>query len=831
VGPVSGAAERIEALRRFGAGLTEGAPRVAELARRGADFVARTFGDAAAVWEIRAGRPLPLARAGRPEDLERLATLLPTGQLPSEPAAWQGQAVNGDGRGILLPLPVGGRVVGVLGAHRGPGAEPYDADERAFLGAVADRLGEAAEAAELRSALSLSHSRTRRLLQRSVDGVLVLDCDGITRFVGGSVAALIGWEPEDLLGTSALDIVHPDDVAAKRRTLADALLRPGPQPPIDVRVRRADGTWSWVEDRITNLLDDREVGGLLVNFHDVTERYEAQEALRLSEARYRSIADTAQEGIWVIDPGGHTVYANQKLAELVDRPLDQLYRMSSVDLLPDEVRAGHLDRLARRERTGHEMYELPFVRGDGETRVAQVSASPLFDGDGAYLGALGVLTDITDRRRAEEQLERQALYDGLTGLANRALLTDRLAQALADRDESGPGVVVVFLDLDHFKIVNDTYGHAVGDLLLVQVAERLRSVVRAADTVARFGGDEFVVVCPGLDERGANALAARALTALAAPFDLDGVEVQLSASLGIAHATAGHDTESVMSAADAAMLEAKRRGRGSQVTFDSAVAQRAGERLQETADLRRGLAAGEFVLAYQPERDLTTDRLVGVEALVRWQHPTRGTVYPAEFIPVAERTGMIVPLGWFVIAAACRQAAGWARNHAAPPRVSVNLSARQFGDERLVDLLRARMDAEGLASGLLRLELTEATVMADIDHSVRVLAALRALGVGLSLDDFGTGQSSLAHLARLPLDELKIDRQFVAGVALGGEDLEVVRAAIAMGHALQLQVVAEGVERADTAGTLRDLRCDVGQGFLFGRPVPPEDIAGLLQPA
>jgi EAL domain-containing protein (putative c-di-GMP-specific phosphodiesterase class I) len=192
---------------------------------------------------------------------------------------------------------------------------------------------------------------------------------------------------------------------------------------------------------------------------------------------------------------------------------------------------------------------------------------------------------------------------------------------------------------------------------------------------------------------------------------------------------------------------------------------------------------------------------------------------------------MIVPLGWFVIAAACRQAAGWARNHAAPPRVSVNLSARQFGDERLVDLLRARMDAEGLASGLLRLELTEATVMADIDHSVRVLAALRALGVGLSLDDFGTGQSSLAHLARLPLDELKIDRQFVAGVALGGEDLEVVRAAIAMGHALQLQVVAEGVERADTAGTLRDLRCDVGQGFLFGRPVPPEDIAGLLQPA
>jgi diguanylate cyclase (GGDEF)-like protein len=505
--------------------------------------------------------------------------------------------------------------------------------------------------------------------------------------------------------------------------------------------------------------------------------------------------------------------------------------MSAIDILPDEAKPGHLDRLARRERTGHEVYELTFVRGDGERRVAQVSASPLFGGNGEYVGALGMFTDITDRKVAEEELERQALYDGLTGLANRALLTDRLTQALADRDEAGPGVVVLFLDLDHFKTVNDTYGHAVGDRLLIEVAERLRSVVRAADTVARFAGDEFVVVCPGLDERGANALAARALTALATPFDLDGVEVQLSASVGIAHATAGHDSESVMSAADAAMLEAKRRGRGSHVTFDSAVAERASTQLQETADLRRGIAAAEFVLAYQPQQHLAAGRVVGVEALVRWEHPVRGTVYPDDFIPVAERTGMIVPLGWAVLTMACRQAALWARTIAVPPRVAVNLSARQFADERLVDLLRDRLKEEGLAAELLRLELTEATVMADLDHSIRVLTALRSLGIGLSLDDFGSGQSSLAYLARLPLDELKIGREFVGGLLLGGEDLEVVRATIALGHALDLQVVAEGVEAAETAGTLRELSCDLGQGFLFGAPMPPADIGRLLQHA
>lgn len=817
----------VDPLLRLAAGLARPNLLAVEVARIGADVVAHAFGDAAAVWQFRGQRPVLLANVGSPEAGARLASLMPDGAAPEVPA-WHEHVLDGDAPAVLLPLLSGGRVVGTLGAGRREGGAPYGEPGRVVLRALADRLAAALELAAIRSEIALARTRTQALVRRSVDGALVTDAEGRIVFVGPSVSQLLGWDVSQMLGRSALALVHAEDVPAKRQRLADALTEPGPQEPLDVRVRHADGSWSWVEDRITNLLDDPEVAGLVLNFHDISERKAAQDSLRRSEARYRSIVETAQEGIWVVDPSARTVFANQKLADIIGRPVGEVQSMNVLDIVPEEARAAQLERLRQRPETGHEVYELPFVRADGEQRLAHVSASPLFGDQAQYVGSLAMLTDITDRRQVEEQLARRALYDDLTGLANRSLFLDRLRQALARRDAPSPVVAVLFLDLDHFKLVNDSYGHPVGDRLLVEVAGRLVGVVRLGDTVGRIAGDEFVVLCPGLDEDGARALAQRVLAALATPFQLDGIDVQLTASVGIAEATLDQDPQTVLGDADAAMLHAKRSGRGTHATYDSNTGAYARDRLQEMADLRRGLAAGEFVLAYQPQVDLASGDVVAAEALVRWQHPTRGLVAPDDFIPLAERTGLIVPLGWTVLAAACRQAAEWSRTLKTPPRVSVNVSARQFHDDRLVGQLGQQLRDNDLPPRLLCLELTESTVMDDIDRAVRILGELRSLGVALSIDDFGTGYSSLAYLSRLPLDELKIDREFVSGIQLGGEDLEIVRAVIVMAHALGLEVVAEGVETVGLASVLRELDCDVGQGFLFARPGTPQALAQML---
>jgi diguanylate cyclase (GGDEF)-like protein len=473
-------------------------------------------------------------------------------------------------------------------------------------------------------------------------------------------------------------------------------------------------------------------------------------------------------------------------------------------------------RLKSRRHSAAGLYEVPLVRPDGDTRLVSVSASALYEADGSYVGSLGMVTDITERKHAEELLERRALLDELTGLPNRALLLDRLRQALAQREVVDP-IAVLFLDLDGFKLVNDSYGHAAGDQLLRQVAERLQSATRAGDTVGRLAGDEFVIICPGSVHTDAQALADRLAAALAPRFELGEVGVHVGASVGIAHVAPGQDADAVIAAADAAMLEAKRRGGGGQATFDESVAAGSRLRLQQVEDLRRGIDAEEFVLLYQPLVELDTGRLVATEALVRWNHPDRGLLAPAEFISIAEQSGLIDPLGRVIMRAACRQAAGWAAVLPVSPRVAVNLSARQLGTDGLVQSVRSALLESGLDPALLRLELTESTVMEDVGRAARIMRELRELGVALSVDDFGTGYSSLAYLTRLPLDELKIDREFVAGVA--------------MAHALGLSVVAEGVENDGQADTVTRLGCDLGQGFLFGRPQHADAVIASVRSA
>ena len=432
------------------------------------------------------------------------------------------------------------------------------------------------------------------------------------------------------------------------------------------------------------------------------------------------------------------------------------------------------------------------------------------------------------RREFEERLAYQAFHDALTGLPNRAWFAAHLDATLA---RGRGGVAVLFLDLDRFKVINDSLGHERGDELLVAVAARLRACAEPGAAVARLGGDEFTVLLPGGTAADARRLAGRILTALRAPLALVGREIVVSASIGIALGDAGAGGASaLLRDADTAMYRVKRGGGAGAALFDRGMSAAAVARLERESDLRRALAAGELALAYQPKVELRTGRIAGVEALVRWHHPREGLIPPADFIGLAEETGLILPLGQWALAEACRQARAWLdRWPGRPPLVmSVNLSARQFRQPGLAAAIADVLRETGLPASSLQLEITESTVMDDLDAAVATLRELRARGLRLALDDFGTGYSSLSYLKRFPLDVLKIDKSFVAGLGRDAEDTAIVGAVIALAHILGMQVTAEGVETAEQAHLLRELACELGQGYLFARPLAPAGLESWL---
>ncbi|HET8630943.1 MAG TPA: EAL domain-containing protein, partial [Thermomicrobiales bacterium] len=472
------------------------------------------------------------------------------------------------------------------------------------------------------------------------------------------------------------------------------------------------------------------------------------------------------------------------------------------------------------------------VRPDGAVRVCHQRAEARPGAAGRPARLVGAIQDVTERRALEAQLAHQANHDALTGLPNRALFLDRLAQALRHaRRRPGYRFAVLYLDLDRFKTINDSLGHAAGDALLAAMARRLEGCLRAGDTVARLGGDEFAVLLDDL-EGGAVAteVAERLIAASQQPFVLAGHEVYTAASVGVVLGPdAYRQTEEVLRDADTAMYRAKAAGKGRHAVFAPAMHAHALAILQLEHDLRRALAQEEFRLHYQPIVALATGRLRGFEALVRWQHPARGLVSPGAFIPVAEETGLIVPLGWWVLEAACRQARAWQGAYPdAPLTMSVNLSARQLTQPDLVERVARALAASGLPGARLRLELTESAIMENAVVAAGVLARLRELGVQLAVDDFGTGYSSLAYLKRFPLDTLKVDKAFVDGLGTDPNDTAIVRAIVSLAHTLGLEVTAEGVETAEQIAQLRALGCGLAQGYHFGQPLAAEAAEALL---
>jgi diguanylate cyclase (GGDEF)-like protein/PAS domain S-box-containing protein len=558
-------------------------------------------------------------------------------------------------------------------------------------------------------------------------------------------------------------------------------------------------------------------------------------ALRKSEEHFRSAFDYAAVGMALVGTDGRWLSVNRSLCQLVGYSEQELLQTNFQSIThPDDLGANLADLYLMIEgKLVTSTREKRYIHKQGHVVWTTDSASSVFDEQGKPMHFIVQAQDITERKLAEQQLHRAAFYDALTGLPNRVLFTDHLKLTLARAKQHQDHLfAVLFLDIDRFKNINDSLGHMVGDQLLTAVAGRLQGCVRPEDTVSRFGGDEFAVLLNGV-KHSADALdiTERILREIEAPFRLSGFDVFTSTSVGIALSVVGYDsTDEILRDADTAMYRAKEQGKGRFEVFDKIMHARAVSRLQLESDLRQALERKEFEVYYQPIMNLEGDSLSGFEALLRWHHPERGIVSPADFIPAAEDTELIIPIGEWVLYEACRQAREWQSAYPSdtPLTISVNLSGKQFKQPDLVGQVKRILYQTGLDARCLRLEITESMIMEDAEDATAMLRQLRSLNVQLSIDDFGTGYSSLSYLHRFPVNILKIDRSFVGRMSMDEESMGIVETIITLASKLKLDVVAEGIETDEQWQKLKSLRCHYGQGYLFSRPVSAQAAAALV---
>jgi diguanylate cyclase (GGDEF)-like protein/PAS domain S-box-containing protein len=683
-----------------------------------------------------------------------------------------------------------------------------------------------------------SEGRFEALVHEASDIIVVADNQGRLTYVSPAFDRILGSSGSRFRTRSAAEMMHPDDLASMqgRSSVIREATRPGMRT--EVRLRHADGTWKSFEVKITNHLENPKVRGIVGNLHDITDRKRAEEALREAHERFRSAFENAPIGMAMADLQGKILRANSAYGRIVGQTADQLCGVSLHSLTHPEDRESSKAEMARLVSSDSDGYQIEnrCLHTDGHDVWTSVSVSCVRDNKGAPLYLIGQIEDVTERRALRERLAYAAIHDPLTTLPNRVLFMDRLEVALSRSVRSQRRSAVIFLDLDHFKLVNDSMGHTAGDELLQAVAHRLRESVRPGDTVARFGGDEFVVLCEEIvDETAAVEVSERLSAALGPAINLPEGEIFVTASQGVAISGEDGDSASgLVRDADTAMYMAKERGRARTMVFDPQRDSTALEQMHTRSQLHRALERGEFRIYYQPIVDLQNGRLAGVEALLRWEHPERGLLLPGEFLSMAEETGLIVPIGAWVLDVVCQQHVRWEQDRSErgaavmPIGVSVNLSPRQLAEPTFIDQVAEILRSTKIDPSALWLEITEGALATDTESTLRVLHGLRALGVRLSIDDFGSGYASLGYLKSFPVETVKIDRGFIEGLGRGKADATIVGAVVNLARSLGLHSVAEGVELSEQLDKLRSLGCEYAQGFLLGLPVSAEAVGDVL---
>ncbi len=686
-----------------------------------------------------------------------------------------------------------------------------------------------------RERLRQSEERFRTMLDNIEDSYYEVDVRGNMMFCNASYSRMLGYSEEEFKGMNNRQY-QTKEGAARIYQEFNAVYRSGiSTKSFDWELIRKDGSIV-LGDGSIHLIKDKhgKVSGFRGVIRDVTERRKIEQELRASEARFRSLTELSSDWYWEQDAefrftrlegkhveGGESVSAASSLGK----------RRWETGLVMDDEGgwAGHRATLEG-QRPFRDVVMHRVLEG-GARHYISVSGEPLFDNDKRFCGYRGVGRDVTESKLAEAHIEYLATHDGLTKLPNRVMFSEILNLAIASAQRYQRHFAVLFLDLDRFKLVNDTLGHDAGDTLLLEIAKRLTGNVRTSDVVARLGGDEFVILLQEVnEEKYVTAVASKILAAVIQPLIVMGQECRITASIGIAMYPAhAQDELTLMKNADMAMYLAKEEGKNNFQFYSLAIKTQTPERLTLEANLRRALEDNEFFLHYQAKLDLKTRQISGVEALLRWQHPILGVVSPLKFIPLAEETGLIVPIGKWVLRTACAQNMAWQRQGLPPVCMAVNLSVRQFSDDNLLKDIADALQESGMPPALLELELTESMVMRNPERAVRLLNTIKSMGVRLAIDDFGVGYSSLAQIKRFPIDILKVDRSFIRNLPQNGEDRAITEAIIAMGKALSLTVVAEGVETQEQESYLRNLSCDESQGFYFSKPVTPEQFSDLLR--